>query len=106
MKIKDMNGNQKIAYFNTKRAAMYEIAGWANAIADGYPEDVPETEEDAKQYIYDCAVNDCYLPGSVASGRAPKEMRFAGAEFIKTRIDHIFAKDEDIAEIAKEKGWR
>lgn len=104
-KVREMNGTEKIAYRNIKGVFSWEVGGWYNCILDGYEEDIPDTMEEAKQIIYDGALNDFAEEGHYAIGRAPREMRFAGAEFIRECIDHLFAKDEDVEEIKAVKNW-
>lgn len=104
LKVKEMNGTQKIAYKNIKACFNYEVGGWYNCLQDGYEEDIPETIEQAKEIIYDGSLNCTYGEGS-CSMRAKDEVRFAGKEFINEVIDALFEKDEDIKEIAEVKGW-
>ena len=100
-----MTGNEKIAYRNIKGVFNWEVGGWYNCIQDGCEEYIPDTEAEAKEIIYNGSLNDTSRPGIYQSGRAPKEMRFAGSEFIRECIDHLFSKDEDIAEIRVAKNW-
>ena len=104
-KFKEMSGNEKIAYRNVKGIFNWEVGGWYNCIQDGCPEYIPDSEEEAKDLIYDGSLNDASSPGHYACGRAPREMRFAGEAFIRECIDHLFAKDEDVAAIRAEKNW-
>lgn len=105
MKYSEMTGNQKIAYRNIKGIFNWEVGGWYNCIQDNCPEDIPDTEAEAKEIIYDEALTDAAGAGSYHTGRAPREMRFAGEAFIRRVIDAIFARDEDIAEIREAKKW-
>lgn len=110
LKVKDMSGIQKIAYKNTKKAFEFEVGGWYNCTLD-YSKDecreyIPETEEDAKDYIYDEALNNLYGAGFCGYGDAPKEMRFAGEGFIRQAIDWLFDTDEDVDVIAEVMNWR
>lgn len=105
MKVSEMNGTQKIAYRNTKAAFNYEVGGWYNCIQDSCEEYIPDTEKEAKDIIYDCALNNRYGAGYCGSNKAPREMRFAGEKFIRSIIDKMFEKGEDVAEIREVKGW-
>ena len=105
MTTKDMNGIEKIAYRNIKGIFDWEVGGWYNCIQDHCEEYIPDTLKEAKEIIYEESLEDFAEPGHFASGRAPKEMRFAGAEFIMKCIDDLFAKDPDIQEISEVKGW-
>lgn len=105
MKVKEMNGTQKIAYRNIKGVFNWEVGGWYNCIQDDCPEWIPDTEAAAKEIIYNEALEDASRPGIYLTGAAPREMRFAGSEFIRECIDHLFAKDEDVAAIREVKNW-
>lgn len=105
MKYKDMNEHQKIAYRNIKAAFNYEVGGWYNCLQDNCPEYIPDTLQEAKDFIYEECLNNAYGAGYCGSGKAPKEMRFAGTEFIKERINKLFEKDDDVKAIAEVKGW-
>ena len=104
-KIAEMTGNEKIAYRNIKGVFNWEVGGWYNCVLDGCEEYIPDTEEEAKAWIYDESLVDTAGPGWFHSGRAPKEMRFAGTEFIKECIDHLFRIDGDVAVIRDVKKW-
>jgi hypothetical protein len=105
MKYKDMNGQQKIAYRNIKGVFNWEIGGWYNCIQDNCIEDIPDTIEDAKDIIYEESLVHTAREGYFGCGKAPREMRFAGSEFIHGVIDELFATDDDALEIADVKGW-
>lgn len=105
MKTNEMNGTERIAYRNVKGIFNWEVGGWYNCIQDDCTEYIPDTIEEAKQLIYDEALTDTAHDGYYGCGRAPKEMRFAGTDFIWRCIDDLFANDEDVAEIAETKGW-
>ncbi len=92
-----MTGHEKIAARNIKGAFNYEIGGLYNSYLDG--EEINYTLEEAKDMVYNCAMNDRYGAGAVFYGAAPKEMRFAGKEFCMNYIDKLFSKDDDVAEI-------
>ena len=104
--VKEMNGNEKIAYRNVKGIFMWETGGWYNCILDRTPEYIPDSLEEAKKIIYDESLVDASAPGWYGCGKAPREMRFAGEEFIRECIDYLFETDDgDIEEIAEFKGW-
>lgn len=98
MKMKNMNGHEKIAARNIKEAFNWMVGGWYNCIMDGYEEDVPTLEE-AKETVYSEAMTTLFRGGSATNGRAPKEMRFAGEEFCRSYVDKLFAEDSDALEI-------
>lgn len=106
-KVKEMNEHEKIAYRNVKGVFNWEVGGWYNCILDGCEEYIPDTLEEAKDIIYNESMTDSAGAGWFMVNGAPREMRFAGTEFIKECIDHLFAKDEygDISEITEAKGW-
>lgn len=106
MELGKMNGTQRIAFANIKGVFDWEVGGWYNCIQDGCPEYIPDTLEDAKELIYEEALNDLSRPGFYAVGRAPREMRFAGTEFLHACLDWLFETDGDAAAIAEEKGWK
>lgn len=105
MKEHEMNGTQKIAFRNVKGIFDWEVGGWYNCIQDSCEEYIPDTIEEAKKIIYDEAMVDYAEPGIYRTGRAPREMRFAGMDFIKAVIDELFATDGDALEIAEVKQW-
>ena len=104
-RVKEMNGNEKTAYRNIKEAFNWMVGGWVNSIYDGHPEDVPETEAEAKEIIKSEALDNLFGGGGCFFGVAPREMRFAGNEFIDSVIEHLLEKDDDIGFIGTEKGW-
>lgn len=103
--MRNMNGIEKIAYRNINGVFSWEVGGWYNCILDGCEENIPDTMEEAKDIIYEEAMNDFAEEGHFAIGRAPREMRFAGTAFVRAVIDRLFDTDEDIAEIAEAKNW-
>lgn len=105
MRFEGMNGIERIAFKNVKGVFDWEVGGWYNCIQDGYEEDIPDTEADAKEIIYRDSMNDAARPGIYMTGRAPKEMRFAGEKFIRACIDYLFEKDDDVAAIREVKKW-
>lgn len=93
-----LTGHERIAARNIKGAFNWEFGGIYNAFQDG--EEINLTLNQMKDIIYDCAMDADYrTPGCCGSGRAPKEMRFAGTEFCRNYIDKLFAKDPDVKEI-------
>ncbi|MBQ2658131.1 MAG: hypothetical protein IJF87_06130 [Erysipelotrichaceae bacterium] len=104
-KLNEMNGTEKIAYRNIKGIFNWNVGGWYNCIQDNCPEYIPDTEEEAKELIYSDALENTAGEGWYQCGTAPKEMRFAGKEFIKDVIDSLFEEDADVSEIGFEKGW-
>lgn len=92
-----MNGHQKIAARNIKGAFNYQIGGLYNSYLDG--EEINFTIEEAKEMVYDCAINDTYFGGGVIYNQPVTAMRFAGKQFCLDYIDKLFAKDEDVVEI-------
>lgn len=104
-KVSEMNGTEIIAYRNIKGIFNWEVGGWYNCIQDNCIEYIPDTLEEAKEFVYECSLKDFSRPGMYSCGNAPKEMRFAGSEFIRSVIDHLFANDEDALEIAHVKNW-
>lgn len=104
-KVSEMNGNEKIAYKNIKGVFEWEVGGWYNCIQDHCPEYIPDTIQEAKDIIYEESLNDFATQGHYRCGGAPKEMRFAGTDFIRSVIDHLFERDEDVKALAEEKNW-
>ena len=94
-RVKEMNEIEKIAYRNVKGIFSWNVGGWFNSWQDGYVEDIPTLEE-AMQSVYDDAMENSAAPGHYSVGRAPREMRFAGTEFIKECVRHLFQTDEDV----------
>ena len=104
-KINEMTGTEKIAYKNIKGIFEWEVGGWYNCIQDSCEEYIPDSINEAKEIVYEESLNDASRPGWYGEGRAPREMRFAGTEFIKEVIDHLFKNDGDVQDIAIAKGW-
>ena len=102
---KEMTGTEKIAYRNIKGVFDWEVGGWYNCIQDGCEEYIPDTLEQAKEIIYEESLTDSAAPGHYRMNGAPREMRFAGSDFIRSAIDHLFSTDEDALEIADTKSW-
>lgn len=103
MNTKMMNGHEKIAAKNIQGAFNWLVGGWYNCFQDGYEEDIPSLEE-AKETVYDEAMNNLYRGGGEIYGRAPKEMRFAGEEFCRELIEELFLNDSDAEELWGENG--
>lgn len=104
-KVSEMNGNEKIAWRNIKGVFDWEVGGWYNCIQDDCTEYIPNTYKEAFALIYEEAMNDAASGGHYIVGRAPKEMRFAGKEFIEECLAHLFRTDGDVEGIAEVKGW-
>ena len=100
-----MTEHEKIASRNIHHAINWIVGGWYNCLQDHTPEYLPESMENAIQEIYDACMQNAYAPGYEGYGKAPKEMRFAGAEFIRNRIVELLRKDGDMQEIADYCGW-
>lgn len=96
---KNYTGHEKIAYKNIKAAVNYIVGGYYNDLQDGYTEYLPESIEDLKEEIYEESMNNEYGAGYMGSGKAPKEMRFAGEAFCRAIIDELVDNDEDVAAI-------
>ena len=100
-----MTEHQKIAYRNIRNAFNWIIGGYYNCLQDDDTDYLPESREALIGEIYDSAMNNLYVPGLEVIGRAPREMRFAGKEFIMERIEKLAESDGDFAEIADYCGW-
>ena len=97
--------HEQIAKRNIKGAFNWIVGGYYNSLQDGYVEDLPESRDSLKNEIYEASMNDLYMPGLVLSGRAPKEMRFAGKDFCIHVIEDLLDTDSDVKEISKEAKW-
>ena len=86
-KYKEMNGNEKIAYKNTKYAFRFEVGGIENEVLDGHREEMP-TYEELEELVYEATTTATYGEGSV-SCRPTKEVTFAGEQFIREVIRHF-----------------
>ena len=100
-----MTGNEKIAYRNVRGAFNWIVGGYYNCLQDDDTDYLPESREALINEIYDSAMNNLYTPGFEQIGKAPKEMRFAGKEFIMERIEKLAESDGDFVEIAECCGW-
>ena len=92
-----MTNHETIAKNNIEKAFAHIIGGYYNMLMDGELHSF--NPDEVKKEIYESAMVDQYTDSSVFYGRAPKEMRFAGADFCKKLIDDLFANDEDVKEI-------
>ena len=90
-KFKEMNGNEKIAYRNTKYAIQDIVGGYENSISDGYMEEMP-TYEDLEDEVYYATTTGTYGEG-FASCHPIKEVNFAGEKFIREVIRYFFEKE-------------
>ena len=84
---KEMNGNEKIAYRNTKYAFRFEVGSIENEVLDGHREEMP-TYEELEELVYEATTTATYGEGSV-SCRPTKEVTFAGEQFIREVIRHF-----------------
>ena len=101
-----MNGNEKIAYKNTKYAFNWIVGGYYNVVQDDIgAEYLPKSLEALKNEIYEAALTNRYGEGYEGFGKAPKEMRFSGEKFIRDVIDKLCEEDGDIYEIADYANW-
>lgn len=100
-----MTEHERIASRNIRHCINWIVGGYYNCLQDDTPEYLPESYDELKAEIYDSAMQNMYAPGYEGYGKAPKEMRFAGSEFIRNRIEKLLKTDEDVQEIAKYKGW-
>lgn len=93
-----MTGHERIAAKNIRGAFNWEFGGIYNEYQDGY--DITLTLNQMKDIVYDAAMDADYrTPGCCASGRSPKEMRFAGEEFCRKYVNKLFAEDPDVNEV-------
>lgn len=94
--VKELNGNQRIAWRNIKEAANFIIGALENGL-----EDEPEGSEEYEAYKANLADHEAlvnqiefeakngeFAPG-FAGCRVLKEMRFAGNEFIRKATNQI-----------------
>lgn len=96
-KVEQLNKHETIAKTNIKKAFAFIIGDYYNMLMD---EELDSFEPDeVKKEIYESAMVDKYTDDGVLYGRAPKEMRFAGAPFCKKLINDLFANDGDVKEI-------
>ena len=100
-----MTGNERIAAKNIRGAINWIVGGYYNCYQDGYDEYVPSSTQDIIQEVYESSMTNLYGEGCELCGRAPKEMRFAGKEFIMNYITQKINEDEDVAELAEHYKW-
>ena len=86
-KYAEMNGNEKIAYRNTKYAFRFEVGGIENEVLDGHREEMP-TYEELEELVYQATTTATYGEGS-CSCRPTSEVTFAGEQFIREVIRHF-----------------
>ena len=91
-----MNGNERIAYRNIKHCINWIVGGYYNCLQDHCPEYLYKNREALEQEVYESALNNLYDEGYEGYGKAPKEMRFAGEEFIRKTIKDMLSKDDDV----------
>ena len=97
-----MNKNEEIAKKNVLGAFNWIVGGYYNSMQDGQPNFIPDSVQDIKDEIYTSAMTNGYLiEGMESYDRAPKEMRFAGADFIKSIINDLCESDSDFNEIVE-----
>jgi len=102
----ERTGHERIAMRNIRYAINWIVGGHYNSLQDGHLEDLPNSLESVENEVYASAMEDLYMPGYVLGGRAPKEMRFAGADFCRAYIHWKLSRDGDVQEIAQVAGWR
>lgn len=90
MKISEMTGNQKAAYMQVVHATDFIIGGHENDVQDGNRDTMP-THESLAAEIYDTVMTCTTYPGS-QSFKPIREIKFAGAEWIKERIEARLTK--------------
>lgn len=101
-----MNEHERIAARNIEGAFEWIIGGYYNYIQDGCEELIPDSAEEIKEELYCSALHNMHKPGYLGSGKAPREMRFAGEKFCREYIEKLWAEDGDVEEIAEVKGWK
>lgn len=100
-----MTKNEKIAKENIEGIFNHNVGEWINCIYDDCEEYIPDTLENAIEYIYEDSMENKAREGYYGCGKAPREMRFAGTEFIVETIRQLFITDEDVKYVAETKGW-
>lgn len=91
--------NEKTAVKNIEGAFNWIVGGYLNYLMDGYTNDIPTLNE-AMDEVYNSAMNDDYrMSGAVSYDDAPREMRFAGEDFCREVVEHLFAEDDDVKTI-------
>lgn len=100
-----MTGIERIAKRNIVNACNYIIGGYYNCLQDEYLKGIPDSRQSVEKEIYSSAMSDLYFDGGFITGKAPKEMRFAGREFCEKVISDYMSSDSDVQEIAEAKYW-
>lgn len=96
----NFNEHQYIAMKNTKHCANWIIGELYNGVQDGC--EMPKiTAEGIENDIYFSAMRDWYGVGCVKYDKAPREMRFAGEQFVRAFIHYLVSNDEDVEEIVE-----
>ena len=98
-------GHERIAMQNIRGAINWIVGAHYNDLQDGYEEYLPASKAELANEIYDAAMNNLYQPGCERTGRAPKEMRFAGEAFCRAYIDWKLDQESDVQEIAEAANW-
>lgn len=104
----ERTGHERIAMRNIKWACNNIVGMHYNDIQDNNPEYLPKSYEDLFDEIYDGAMNNLYDEGYEGCGKAPKEMRFAGVEFVKAYINYLLTESDlkyDVEEMKEVAGW-
>lgn len=97
---RDINGIQRIAKRNIKRAFNTIVGGYYNCVLDGDDSFKKLSREELADEIYESSLNDTYLDTcSVLYDKPMKEIRFAGKEFCYSVIESLMNKDSDVNEI-------
>ena len=99
--------HERIAMRNIRGAINWIVGGHYNDFQDHHYEYLPGSMEALMEEVYDAAMNNLYLPGGgyEGCGKAPREMRFAGAEFCRAYISWKLHQDDDVHTIAEAAGW-
>lgn len=105
-----MTGHERIASKNIEWAVNWIVGGYYNTVQDhGEKEWLPDSRDDLVREIYDSAINNKYAEGYEGFGKAPREMKFAGKDFIMAEIERYLQEEENeelIEEIAEYAGWK
>ena len=93
LELSEMDKNQKTAFTQVILASNWILDGYENSVTDGYMEqsEMPEHDDLAAE-IYGAVMTTTYVQGAFRIGET-KEIRFAGAEFIKERIERKLQKE-------------
>ena len=100
--------HEKIAMRNIKWACRNIVGTHYNDVQDNNVDWLPDSYKDLFDEIYEGAMNNLYAEGYEGYGKAPKEMRFATAEFCKAYIEYMLNETDlksDIEEMKEAKGW-